>query len=314
VGHGHPHAHGQRILSVRVALATYGVILVLKLAAWQMTGLLVLLAEAFHTMTDLLMTSFLLVAARLASLPPDEAHPFGHARGENLAGMVASIVFITLIGAELVREAVPRLLAPGSARQPLVAVIVLLASGALTLLPLVLARRDMGHGGVVRAQAVESLNDLVGIGAGLVGVALVAAGYPAADPLASLAVAVIIIYNGIQLFRHNVPYLVGASPPHDFYESVRKVALATRGALGVHSMAAEYVGPNAIHLDMHLTVDGELTIEAADKLAHKVRDKLEHELEVSHVTIHFCASEGELRRVGRDAEGRRPAAAARKPR
>jgi cation diffusion facilitator family transporter len=201
---------------------------------------------------------------------------------------------------------VPHLGAPVPARTPELGLAVLAASGALTLLPLFLARRDVRHGGVVRAQAAESLNDLLGVGAAVVGTALVALGVPLADPVASLAVAGIIIYNAVQLFRHNVPYLVGASPPHAFYEDVRRLALQVPGPLGVHSMAAEYVGPNAVHLDMHLTVDGELTIHEADGLAHAVRDALEQNLpELAHTTIHFCAQEGELRRVGRDMEGRR---------
>jgi divalent metal cation (Fe/Co/Zn/Cd) transporter len=64
------------------------------------------------------------------------------------------------------------------------------------------------------------------------------------------------------------------------------------------------VGPAQVHLDMHLTVPAEMTIDEADRLAHVVRDRLEERLEVSHVTIHFCSSRGELRRLGRDREGR----------
>jgi cation diffusion facilitator family transporter len=312
VGLGHVHAHvpagegPERLRSVRAALLVNVALLAAKLAVFWYTGLIVMLAEALHSFTDALQTGFLLVAARLSALPPDEAHPFGHGRGENLAAIVIAMVFVFFVASELVREAVGALqVPPGQPNDPEVALVVLAASAAVLLWPLYLARRDMHtHGGVVRAQATESLNDLLGIVAAFGGIGLVMLGYAQADALAALAIAVVIVYNAIELFRANMPYLVGGSPPQEFYERVRATAGGVRGTLGVHSMAAEYVGPSQVHLDLHLTVPADMTIDEADKLAHKVRDRLEADLEVAHTTIHFCARQGELRRLGRDPEGR----------
>jgi cation diffusion facilitator family transporter len=294
--------------SLRVALVVSLGLLVAKLLVYSGTGLIVVFAEALHSLTDALGTAFLIIAARLSAKPPDEEHPFGHGRGENLAGIVAALLFVMLVATDLVNEAVGALRTPRAApHQPELALVVLGASALVMLYPLLLARRDMAkHGGVVRAQAVESLNDILGVGAACAGIVAVLAGYPQADALAALAVAVIIVYNAIGLFRANLPYLVGGSPPHEFYERVETTAKQVKGALGVHSMAAEYIGPTQVHLDLHLTVRADMTIDEADRLAHRVRDKLEAELEdLGHVTIHFCAQSGQRRRLGRDAESRR---------
>lgn len=308
-GGGHGHAHGrERLRSIRAALLVSVVLVAAKVLVYWQTGLIVMLAEAFHSLTDALQTIALLVAARLSAAPPDEAHPFGHGRGENLAGVMAAMIFVTLIAVELVREAWSALTEGHAATaQPELALAVMVGSGVVMLWPLLLARADMAkHGGVVRAQAVESLNDIVGVAVGGAGIVLVMAGYPQADALAALVIAGIIAYNAVGLFRANLPYLVGGSPPHAFYERVERTALGVEGALGVHSMAAEYTGPTQVHLDLHLTVRADMTIEEADRLAHRVRDKLEEEIpELGHSTIHFCAQRGELRRVGRDVEGRR---------
>lgn len=304
---GHVHAFGpERLRSVRIALGVAVVLTAAKLSVFFATGLIVMLAEALHSLTDALQTAFLLVAARLSAAPPDEAHPFGHGRGENLAAVVIALLIVFFIASELIRESVGALQETRPPpTQPFLAVGVLVASAALILWPLVLARRDMHkHGGVVRAQAVESLNDMLGVLAALGGIALVIAGYPQADALAALLVAVVIVYNALQLFRANMPFLVGGSPPQEFYQRVASAALGVKGALGVHSMAAEYVGPTQVHLDLHLTVRSDMTIDEADRLAHKVRDRLEEEVDVGHVTIHFCGQKGELRRLGRDLEGR----------
>lgn len=302
----HAHGHGdgpERLRSIRVALFVALALFVAKLLVFLSTGFVAVLAEALHSLTDALQTAFLLIAAKLSAAPPDAAHPFGHGRGENLAAIVVALVVVTFVAAELVRHAVETLRSPPAPPdQPLLALGVLGASAVLMVWPLVLARRDMHqHEGVVRAQAVESVNDLLGVLAAMAGVAFVMAGYAQADAVAALLVAAIIIFNAIQLFRVNMPYLVGASPPQAFYARVEEVARGVEGALGVHSMAAEYIGPTQVHLDMSLTVPTDMSIDDADEVAHRVRHRLGEEVGVRSVAIHFCTARGELRRHGETA-------------
>jgi cation diffusion facilitator family transporter len=272
------------------------------------TGLIAVLAEAAHSFTDVLQTGFLLAAARLSAAPPDEAHPFGHARGENLAAIVAALLIVAFVAAELVRGAVGALLQPGPPPQrPGVALLVLGASAVVLLWPLVLARRDMrAHGGVVRAQAVESLNDVLGVVTAFAGVVLVLLGLREADALAALLVAAIIIFNALQLFRANLPFLVGGSPPQEFYERVAREATGVPGVLGVHSLAAEYIGPTQVHLDMSLTVPDGMSIAEADELAHRVRHRLRETLGLQSLAVHFCSASGDLRLHGRQAPAGSP--------
>lgn len=297
---GHAHAAGEgpeRLRSIRVALGVAVVLFVAKLAVYFATGLIAVLAEALHSLTDAMQTLFLLIAARLSAAPPDEAHPFGHGRGENLAAVTVAVLVVTFVAAELVRHAVGALQgAPRPVAQPEVALVVLGASALVMVWPLALARRDMhAHEGVVRAQAVESLNDLLGVLAAMAGVAFVMLGFPAADALAALVVAGIIIFNAISLFRVNMPFLVGGSPPPDFYHRVEEASTAEAGVLGVHSMAAEYIGPTQVHLDMSLTVPADMSIDEADELAHRVRHRLREAVGLRSVAIHFCTARGALR-------------------
>lgn len=309
------HAHApvgegpERLRSIRAALVVAVGLFVAKLLVFLVTGLISVLAEALHSLTDAMQTLFLLVAAKLSARPPDEAHPFGHGRGENLAAIVVALVVVTFVAAELVRHAVTALQSPPRpVEQPLLALVVLGASAVVMLYPLVLARRDMHrHEGVVRAQAVESLNDLLGVLAAMAGVAGVMLGYPAADAVGALLVALIIVYNAIHLFRINMPFLVGASPPAEYYDRVAGVAGSVEGVLGVHSLAGEYIGPTQVHLDMSLTVPSDMTIDAADELAHRVRHALREELRLTSVAIHFCTARAGLRVWGTPGPAGAPA-------
>lgn len=300
MGHAHAHAAGEgpeRLRSIRVALGVALALFVAKLLVFFATGLIAVLAEALHSLTDAAQTIFLLVAARLSAAPPDEAHPFGHGRGENLAAITVAVLVVTFVAAELVRHAVGALQGPREpVEQPLLALGVLGASAVVMLWPLLLARRDMHrHEGVVRAQAVESMNDLLGVLAAMAGVGFVMLGFPQADAVAALVVAAVIIFNAISLFRVNMPYLVGASPPAAFYRRVEGLAGEVPGVLGVHSMAAEYIGPTQVHLDMSLTVPTEMSIDDADEVAHQVRHKLREAAGITSLAIHFCTARGELR-------------------
>jgi cation diffusion facilitator family transporter len=305
VGHVHGSAGTgpERLRSIRAAMAVAIVLFVAKLAVFLATGLISVLAEALHSLTDALQTGFLWVAAKLSSAPPDDAHPFGHGRGENLAAILVAMVVVTVVAVELIRHAVEALQRPPVVpEQPVLALVVLGASAVVMLWPLFLARQDMhAHGGVVRAQAVESLNDLLGVLAAFVGVGAVMLGVPYADPVAALVVAVIIVANAIHLVRINLPFLVGGSPPQAFYEDVRRVAQQEPGVEGVHSMAGEYIGPTQVHLDLSLTVPASLTIDEADELAHRVRHRLARELHLTSLAIHFCTARGELRALGERA-------------
>jgi cation diffusion facilitator family transporter len=309
------HNHGSepigssgRLRSIRVALFVSVLLLVAKALLYSATGLVVVLAEVFHSFTDILQILLLLLAARFSAAPPDEAHPFGYGRVENLAAVLVSMLFVLLVAAGLTREAVFAFSRPqGVPANAVLALGVLAGSAVLLLWPLILAWKDArGGGGVVRAQAMESLNDLLGVVAAFVGILFLMGGYQQADAVATLVVAGIITYNAIRLFLSNVPYLIGGSPPHEYYERVETLSKGVEGVEGVHSMAAEYVGPNRVHLDLHLTVPASMTIEAADGLARRVRDKLESDLGGVFTTIHFCSSSGKRRRLGHDAEGRGP--------
>src|SRR5512136_2835813 len=100
------------IKSIRTTLILYGVIFVMKLVAYFMSGVMALLAEALHTLADIFVSGFLLIAARYSRREADRAHMFGYGRAQNVAALVAATLFISFTCFELYREAIPHLLRP----------------------------------------------------------------------------------------------------------------------------------------------------------------------------------------------------------
>ncbi len=282
-----PAAEGSP-LGLKAALATYVVVFVLKIAAWWVTGLFALLAEAVHTLSDLVISGFLLLADRFSRRPADARYRFGYGRAQHVASLVAATLFISFTSFRLVEEGVVRILrppAPAYSRLEL-AIGVLVASMVLSVIPIVILARQGRRGPAARAQLLESLNDEAGLLAALAGAILVANGSLIADPIASLVVAGFIAANAAGLFRDNARVLMGRAPSREFFERVKMLARSVPPVKGIHDLRAEYVGPETIHLAIHVEVDPMMTVAEGEGVATAVRDTIMAETLVGYCVVH----------------------------
>jgi len=265
------------IHSLRATLVVYLVILALKLAAYFATGVVAVLAEALHTLSDIFISAFLLVAAVYSRRAADRVHMFGYGRAQNVAALVAATLFISFTSFELYREAVPRLFSHASAEYqnlPL-AIGVLAVSMVVAAGPLVALLRQKARGAAARAQLLELVNDELGLLAALVGTVFVMLGLPIADPIAAIAVATIIAFNAVKLFRENGSLLLGQAPPPGTMVRIETAALAVPGVLDVHGLRAELIGPDVVHADVHIEVAPSLSMAEAHAIAVAVDRVLE---------------------------------------
>ena len=279
---------GESTRGITVALGGYLLLFVLKLTAHLATGVLALLAEALHTLGDILISGFLLLAARWSRRPPDAVHMFGYGRAQNVAALIAATLFISFTSYKLYEEAIPRLWArgaPGYERLGL-ALAVVLVSMAVSAVPLILLALQRGKGAAARAQFLESINDELGLLAALAGVLGIRWGYPLADPLAAIAVATLIAANALGLLRENACILLGSSPGPEFLRRAEAIARSVDGVLGVHELRAETVGPDVVHAGMHIEVQPFLPVAQAEEIAREVRRRLEAEAGCAFCVIH----------------------------
>ncbi len=281
--------------SLQVALGAYVLVLALKLTAYFLSGVMALLAEAFHTLSDILVSGFLLAATIWSRRAANKAYMFGYGRAQNAAALVAATLFISFTSYKLYEEAIPRLFrAAETTYQNLgLATGVLAASMLIASLPLIALFRQKQPGAAARAQFLESVNDELGLIAALIGTVFIVSGYPVADPIASIVVATIIAYNGLKLLLENLTLLVGRSPGPEYLARLESLALSVPGVLGVHDLRAEYVGPNTIHAGMHITVRPGLAIEEADHIAEEVDDRLHDDGSPGYCFIHVDPAESQ---------------------
>jgi len=279
--------HEDDLRSLQLALATYAVVFAAKVAAYLASGVMALFAEALHTLSDIFISGFLLVALLYSRRRPDERHMFGYGRAQNVASLVAATLFISFTSFELYREAIPRLFAPPPAAYenlPL-ALGVILGSMAVAAIPLAKLALQRSRGAAAKAQLVELVNDQLGLLAALAALGGIAWGFPLADPIAALAVATIIAANAVGMFVENARLLLGLAPGRGFLAELRRTALAVPGVVAVNDVRAEYVGPQTVHAGIRIAVRPELSVAEAAGIAAEVERRVHAGMEPAYCFV-----------------------------
>lgn len=284
--------HESEVRALKLVLGSYIVIFFMKLAVYLASGVLALLAEALHTMSDIFVSSFLLVATIWSRKEADEVHMFGYGRAQNVAALVAATLFISFTSYKLYEEAIPRLLKPeaGNYQNLSLALAVLVVSMFIAAIPLINMFRQKKRGAAAKAQLMELFNDEIGLLAALVGTLFIMQGQYIADPIASIIVATIIAINAAGLFRENLSFLLGRSPGPELLKMVESKARSVEGVLGVHDLRAEYIGPDTVHVGMHIEVKRGMPIEEADRIAEEVRKQVHQSISGQYCVIHVDAA------------------------
>ncbi len=282
-------AKNKELHSLRLVVISYLVVFVLKISAYFATGVMVILAESLHTLSDIFISAFLLIALIWSRRKADENYMFGYGRAQNIAALVAAILFISFTGFELYREAISHLFNPSVANsyQNLSwAILIILISMIISAVPMLSLIRHGRKGAAAKAQLSELFNDQLGLIAALAGTVFIAMGKPIADSIATMIVATMIVVNGIRLFIENSRLLLGKSPGNKFARHLEELALSVRGVVGFHDLKAEYIGPDAIHAGFHIEVEKNLSVQDAHTICKKVEEKVYECTLCKSCTIH----------------------------
>ena len=273
------------IRSLRFAVAVYVAILAAKVAAYLASGVMAVFAEALHTLSDIFISGFLLIAAVYSRRQADAVHMFGYGRAQNIAALVAATLFISFTSFELYREAIPRLFRPHEAQYENLPLVIGVLVGSMLVAAIPLARLFMqkARGAAAKAQLMELVNDQFGLAAALVATILIPLGYPLADPIAAIVVATIIAANALILFRDSASFLLGRSPGPEFLAELERAARSVPGVVNVGGVRAEFVGPDTVHAGLHVEVAPGTTVEDSAHISAEVRRRV-HE----HTRSGYC--------------------------
>lgn len=201
----------------KAALASIAVTVALtvaKAAVGLASGSIAILAEAAHGLVDTAATLLTFYAVRLADKPADEDHPYGHGKVESIAAL-AETAFLFLVSGIVVTEAVRRLLDGGQPVEvtPWLAGFLVLVIAVDFWRVRVLARLAEETGShALESGALHFAADMGGSIVVLIGLAFVWLGYPQADAIAAIAVAILICAMSWRLGRRTIDTLMDRAP------------------------------------------------------------------------------------------------------
>lgn len=253
-------------------------------------GSVALVADAAHSVADLVASIVVFVWGSAVYDEPDETHPHGHQRIEPLTALFVGAVIVVLGVNLLVESAGGILRGPDVTFDPL-----LLGAIGFSIVDMyalywytMRVNADLDSPSLA-ALATDCLNDIYTSLAAIVGVVGVFFQYPILDPLAGALVSLLVVYQGIEIGRENVRYLVGSAAPVEDRQVIESTISEHPAVEGVHDLSIFYDGTD-LEVEGHVEVDGEMSLREAHDVETELVQQLRAIESVGDVHVHLDPS------------------------
>ena len=274
-----------------VSIVSNSALIVFKLVIGIMSGSIAIISEALHSASDLVAAIIAFYSVRKAAVPPDLHHHYGHEKVENLSGVIEALLIIAAAGV-IIYEGVLKIISGPHLDHIWLGIGVMVVSGVTNLIVsrkvlYPVARRTQSA--ALEADAAHLLTDVYtsfGVAGGLLLVKIT--GWELLDPIAAIAVAVLIIRTGYLLVVQSTKVLLDQTLPEEELEEIRRCVKDHRGDLiiGYHRLRARQAG-NRRHIDLHVTVDESLTVAEAHEIAEHIAADIRQCVPNSDVLVHI---------------------------
>ena len=241
-------------------------------------------ADALNNMTDIFASVAVLIGLKISIKPPDDNHPYGHLKSENIASLVVSFIII-FVGVQVLFENLPAIFSPVVSTPDPVVIYISVASG-LIMLAVFLINSKLAvktNSSSLKSAAMDNMSDSMisfGTAAGLI---LTQLGLPVADVIIASILGVLIMYTGFKILKGAVFALSDGYNDADLIEHKEDV-LEVPGVLDVKSIKGRYHG-SSIFLDVTIIVDPEISITEAHHICDQVEEHM-HDKGIMSLYVH----------------------------
>lgn len=280
-GHSHDHARGANKRALWLVLALTGTYMVAEVVGGLLTGSLALLADAGHMLTDNVSLLLALAAFWLSERPPTPERSFGYKRVEILAALFNGM---TLVGISvwISYEAIQRFREPSEVLggwMLLVAAVGLLVNVAGAAILFRSSGENLNMQGAFRHVLADLAGSVGAIGAAVV---IILTGWVYADPLISLAIAVLVLFSSWRLLKDSVSILLEAAPNGMKVEDIGEAMVGVEGVREVHDLHVWTITSGFPALAAHILVGG---AEDCHARRREIEAVLKERFGISHTTL-----------------------------
>ena len=253
-----------------------------------------LIADAIESTTDFFSSFLVLLGLKYASRPADKNHPYGHGKAEPLITFMV-VGFLITSALIIAHESIQNIIAPHEGPRGwtlyILAAIIIWKEISYQLVirksretKSTLLKADAWHH---RSDAITSVTAFIGISIAL----LMGKGWESADDWAALAASAFILYNCYLIFRPALGEIMDEHLYDDLIDQIREIAIHVDGVTGTEKCQVRKVGMRYF-IDLHIEVDGDISVRHGHDIAHALKAKLMSELpELADVLMHVEPNE-----------------------
>lgn len=287
----------ERIGKRAALLAVVGNILltIFNFTVGMLSGSTALVAEASHTLSDILTSVVAYIGFKIGMKPVDENYNYGYGRAEPLVGLVV-VVFLGMVAFEILREVYFKLTLGSALTPPDLTAGIMAFAGIMVNLILTRYLMKSGkkiHSPAIMADAHHQKVDIYSCAAILMGVIGARLGFTFLDPIIALIIALLVIRTAFHLAQENISSLLGKVPSADLKKNIKAAALSVKDIQDIHKLKINSVGPY-VSAELHVEVPGDFKLKDVHKIACQVEDNIVKTVEpVRMVSVRSCPLEEE---------------------
>jgi cation diffusion facilitator family transporter len=272
-----------------MSLAVNIMLAIVKIVTGILGNSYALIADGIESTTDIFSALVVWTGLKIASLPADENHPYGHGKAESVAAVVVALALLGAAGfiaVQSVREIHTPHHAPAWFTLPVLGIVIVIKE---TLFRRLFKTGDELASTALKGDAWHHRSDALTSGAAFIGITIAligGRGFESADDWAALFACAIIFFNGYRILRSALDEVMDIAVPDPVQQRIRAIAEAVPGVVQVEKCHTRKSGLNLL-VEIHVEVDGGLSVRRGHEIAHEVSDALRHsELPAQHVVVH----------------------------
>lgn len=276
------YGYFEGILSIIVNILLF----ILKFAFGTILNSISLVADAFHTLSDVVTSVLVVVGFKVAAKPSDPEHPFGHGRAERIFAIIIALILV-FVGGEFLVSSCKRFIHPIPIKAgPLIIILLILSvlvKEFLTNVSLNLGKRI--NSSTLKADAWHHRSDSIATALVVVGFIAFNFGLFKLDGILGMAISILIAYTGISIVLEAGSSLMGEAPHPSLIEQIRQIALSCERVEDAHHIHVHDYGGN-LEITVHIRLAGNMSLEDAHKKASEVEKTIKESLQPTDLLVH----------------------------
>lgn len=268
---------------------------IIKLIIGFLFNSLGLIADGFHSLSDLASDLIVFVGLSFAEKPDDSDHHFGHGKFETFAAFLVG-VFLAFAGLAIGKDSLSLLVEFSRGKElETPGILALMAAIMSIIVKELLFRYTRKAGEKIKSQSIianawhhrSDAFSSIGVSLGIAGAIFLGGKWAVLDPIAGIVVAIILFKEALKIIRCNLSQLLEVSLPSKCMDDILRILEQVEGSYDPHNIRSRMVGKRAV-ISLHIRIPENYTIRKGHEIAHDVEDRLkEHFGADSIITIHM---------------------------